>query len=202
MMADNRVEICYPKEAVLNIFTAPNRYLKDSYARVFLNEVTALARDKDLSHTDFRVFMSIIGHLDYKNIVNVSQKDLGIELNIKQPNVAKSIKNLINKGYLEVIDTIGRQNVYMVNPNVVFRTRAKNLKELKHAWDKQIVPNTEKYPIDVDTDLEPDLEDKLDDKVSQLSKQFDLPASKVRQMILSLVNQALSSEDEELELPY
>ena len=202
MMTDNRVEICYPKEAVLNIFTAPNRYLKDSYARVFLNEVTALAKDKDLSHTDFRVFMSIIGHLDYKNIVNVSQKDLGIELSIKQPNIAKSIKNLINKGYLEIIDTIGRQNVYMVNPNVVFRTRAKNLKNLKYAWDNETLPETQNYPIDIDTDLEPNLEDKLDDKVEQLSKQFDIPRNKVRQMLLSLVNKALSSDEQDVELPY
>ncbi len=201
-MTDNRVEICYPKEAVLNIFTAPQKHLKNPYARIFLSEITALAKDREISHTDFRVLMSIIGHLDYNNIVNVSQKDLGIELNIKQPNIAKSIKNLINKGYLEVIDTIGRRNVYMFNPSVAFKSRAQNLKELKSAWDKQILPDTQKHPIDVDSDLEPGLEDKLDMKVEQLSKKFDIPQSKVRQMILSLVDQTLSSNDEEVEFPY
>ena len=90
----------------------------------------------------------------------------------------------------------------MFNPNVAFRSRAKNLKELKHAWDRKTLPDTQKHPIDVDTDLEPDLEDKLDMKVKQLSKQFDIPQSKVRQMILSLVDQTLSSNDEELDLPY
>ena len=85
----------------------------------------------------------------------------------------------------------------MVNPNVVFKSRAKNLKELKHAWDKETIPNTQKSPIDVDLDLEPDLEDKLDDKVLELSQQFSVPKSKVRQIILSLVNQALDNEGHE-----
>ena len=90
----------------------------------------------------------------------------------------------------------------MFNPSIAFKSRAKNHNELKQAWDKEIMPDTQNHPIDVDTDLEPDLEDKLDDKVNQLSKQFDIPASKVRQMILSLVNQALTPDDEDVELPY
>ena len=91
----------------------------------------------------------------------------------------------------------------MLNPNVAFKARAKNFRELKRAWDKQSLPNTEKHPINTDTDLEPNLEDKLDDKVEQLSQQFEVPKSKVRQIILSLVDQALDSENqEELELFY
>ena len=57
------------------------------------------------------------------------------------------------------------------------KNRAKNLKEL----------------------LETDLEDKLNSKVDQLSKQFNIPQSKVRQIILSLVDQTLIPNDEELE---
>ena len=91
----------------------------------------------------------------------------------------------------------------MFNPSVAFKSRAKNLKELKHAWDKAVLPNTQKSPIDIDLDLEPDLEDKLDDRVSKLSQQFGVPRSKVKQIILSLVDRALKNEEqEESELPY
>ncbi len=91
----------------------------------------------------------------------------------------------------------------MFNPSVAFKSRAENLKELKRAWDKETIPNTQKFPVDIDLDLEPDLEDKLDDKVSQLSQKFDVPPSKVRQIILSLVDQALESEEQEKsEVPY
>ena len=91
----------------------------------------------------------------------------------------------------------------MFNPSIAFKSRAKNLKELKKAWDKETVPNTQNRPIDIDTDLEPDLEDKLDYKVKQLSQQFGVSQSKVRQILLSLVDQALTSDaQEELDLPY
>ncbi|MGK7882281.1 MAG: MarR family transcriptional regulator [Crocosphaera sp.] len=202
MVNTKKVEIYYSEDDVLNVFPKPKKYLKDDHLRCFSQEAIALGIDRDLSGTDLRVFLIIIGNLGYENILNISQKQLADQSGICQQDISKSLKKLISKGYLEIIDKIGRRNVYMFNPNVAFRSRAKNLKELKHAWDKQIMPNTKKYPIDLDTDLEPDLEDKLDDRVSQLSKQFDIPPSKLRQMILSLVNQALNSDDEELELPY
>ncbi len=197
-----KIEIYYPEDSVINVFEKPNKYLKDQYARCFLDEMADIATDKTLTGTDYRVLLAIISNLEYNNKINVSQSELSLKLNIKRPEVTKSIKKLISKHYLQVVDTIGRRNVYMLNPSVAFKSRAKNLKELKHAWDRKTLPVTQKHPIDVDTDLEPDLEDKLDMKVEQLSKQFDIPQSKVRQMILSLVDQTLSSNNEELDLPY
>ncbi len=199
---NNKAEIYYPDNTMLNVFTKPNRYIKNSHARVFLEEMIALGTDKELSGNDYRVLLAIIGNLGYENKVSISQQQLGDQLNIHQARISKSIKKLVSKDYLQIIDTIGRRNIYQFNPNVAFRSRAKNLKELKQAWDEQIVPDTQKYPIDTDTDLETGLEDKLDTKVEQLSKQFDIPQSKVRQMILTLVDQTLSSDHEDVELPY
>ena len=199
---DNRIEVRYQKDTVVNVYPKPRKYLKDNHDRCFSDEAFGLAVDRQLSGTDFRVLLAIIGNLGYENVFNVSQQELQRQLSISQADISKSIKKLVFKGYLQVVDTIGRKNIYMFNPNVAFRSRAKNLKELKHAWDRKTLPDTQKHPIDVDTDLEPDLEDKLDMKVKQLSKQFDIPQSKVRQMILSLVDQTLSSNDEELDLPY
>ena len=200
---DNRIEVQYPKNMVVNIYPKPIKYLKDAHTRLFSDEALGLAIDRDFSGTDFRVLLAIIGNLGFENILNISQQELQQQLSISQADISKSIKKLISKGYLQVIDKIGRRNIYMINPNVVFKSRAKNLKELKRSWDKKTVPNTQKFPIDIDSDLEPDLEDKLDDKVSQLSQKFDVPQSKVRQIILSLVDQALESEEQEKsEIPY
>ncbi|MGB5636485.1 MAG: helix-turn-helix domain-containing protein, partial [Waterburya sp.] len=154
------------------------------------------------SGTDLRVFLIIIGNLGYENILNVSQKTLAYQSGICQQDISKSIKKLVSKGYLQIIGNIGRRNIYMFNPSVAFKSRAKNLKELKHSWDSKNVPNTQKYPIDIDTDLEPGLEEKLDYKVEELSKQYNVPQSKVRQIILSLVDQALTSDQEEPDVPY
>ena len=203
VIMDNRIEVQYPKDMVVNIYPKPIKYLKDAHTRFFSDEALGLAVDRDFSGTDFRVLLAIIGNLGYENILNISQQELQQQLNISQGDISKSIKKLISKGYLQVVDKIGRRNIYMVNPNVVFKSRAKNLKELKHAWDKETIPHTQKFPVDIHKDLEPDLEDKLDDKVSQLSQQFGVPQSKVRQIILSLIDQALESEEQEkLEVPY
>ncbi len=196
------LEITCPDDSNLNVFTKPKKYLKHEHIRFFQDEMVSTANDRELNGTDLRILMTILGNLDYDNKLILSHAKLGQQIGIKQQEVTKSFKKLLNKGYIEVIESIGRQNVYMFNPSIAFKSRAKNHKELKQAWDKQILPNIQKLPIDTDTDLEPDLEDKLDDKVNQLSKQFDIPSSKVRQMILSLVNQALSPDDEDVELPY
>ena len=201
-MMDNRIEVRYPKDTMVNVYSKPPKYLKDDHVRCFSHEALGLAMDKQLSGTDFRVLLAIIGNVGYENIVNISQQELQKQLSITQANISKSIKKLISKGYLQIVDTIGRRNIYMLNPSVAFKSRAKNHKELKSAWDRQTLPDTQKHPIDIDTDLEPGLEDKLDAKVEHLSKKFDIPQSKVRQMILSLVDQTLSSDDEEVELPY
>ncbi len=198
-----KLEVYYPEESVVNIFTKPNKYLKDDYARYFSSEMLGLAVDKDFSGNDLRVFLAILANLGFENVLSISQQELSSQLGIHRSDIAKSIKKLISKKYLEIIDTVGRQNIYMFNPSVAFKSRAKNLKELKHAWDKETIPNTQKHPIDIDLDLEPDLEDKLDYKVSQLSQQFGVPQSKVRQIILSLVDQALETEEQEKsEIPY
>ena len=196
------LEITCPDDSNLNVFTKPKKYLKHEHIRFFQDEMVSTANDRELNGTDLRILMTILGNLDYDNKLMLSHTKLGQQIGIKQQEVTKSFKKLLNKGYIEVVETIGRQNIYMFNPSIAFKSRAKNHNELKQAWDKEIMPDTQNHPIDVDTDLEPDLEDKLDDKVNQLSKQFDIPPSKVRQMILSIVNQALTPDDEDVELPY
>ena len=194
---NRKLEIYYPEDSVVNVFAKPKKHLNDDYARCFLNEILGLAVDRDFTGTDLRVLLAIIGNLGYNNTINISQGQLGKELNIKRPEVTKSIGKLVSKGYLQITSQIGRQNIYQFNPHVVFRSRAKNYKDLCRGWDKGTLPNTQNSPIDLDNDLDIDLEDKLDDKVSQLSQQFGVPQSKVRQIILSLVNQALNNEDQE-----
>ncbi len=200
---NKKLEIYYPEDLMVNVFAQPGKYLKNDYARYFINEMLGLAVDKDFSGNDLRVFLAILANLGYENNLNISQQKIAEMLNIDRSHVTRAVKKLVSKGYLQVIKTIGRQNIYQFNPHIAFRSRAKNYKELCRAWDKQTLPNTQKSPVDLDLDLEPDLEDKLDNKVSQLSEQFGVPQSKVRQIILSLVNQALESKAEEIpEVPY
>ena len=204
---NRKVEVHYPDDIVVNVYPKPIKHLKNAHARYFLDEALALAVDRDFSGNDLRVLLAIIGNLGYENILNISQQKLGEQLNIDRAAVTRAVRKLTSKGYLQVVDTVGRQNIYQFNPHVAFRSRAKNYKHLCRAWQQETAPNTQKSPIDLDSDLDIDLEDKLDDKVSELSQQFGVPQSKVRQIILSLVNQALENKaqegsEEDSEIPY
>lgn len=197
------LEISCPDDSNVNVFTQPKKYLKQEYIRLFQDEMISAANDRELNGTDFRVLITVLGNLDYDNKLIISHAKLGEQIGIKQQEVTKSFKKLVNKGYIEVINTIGRQNVYMFNPGVAFKSKAKNFKQLKQFWNKTGISNSQNLSTDIDPDLDIDLEDKLEDKVVQFSQQFGVPQSKVRQIILSLVNQALEPEAQEnSQLPY
>ncbi len=202
-MVNRKVEVYYPEGVNLNVIPANQKYLKEEYVRFFQEDMKDLANDKNLDGQDLRITLAIISNLSYQNIFNLSHRELAEQIGTQRPNVTKSINKLVKKGYLQIIGKQGQQNIYMFNPNIVFKSRAKNLKELKKTWNKETAPNTNNSPVDIDLDLEPDLEDKLDDKVSELSQKFGVPQSKVRQILLSVVNQALDKKSEEdSEIPY
>lgn len=203
MMINRKVEIYYPDGVNLNLIPANQKYLKQDYVRFFQLDMKDIAKDKTLDGQDLRITLVILSNLNYDNIFSLSHRELGEQVGIQRPNVTKTVNKLVKKGYLRIVSKQGQKNIYMFNPNVAFKSRAKNLKELKAAWDEKILPDTKRHPIDIDSDLEPDLEDKLDERVSELSDQFDIPQSKVRNMILSLVDKALKTEEQEKsELPY
>ena len=197
------LEITCKDDTNLNVFTQAKKYLKHEHIRFFQEEMINTANDRDFNGTDLRVLITALGNLDYDNKLMLSHAKLGEQIGIKQQEVTKSFKKLVRKGYIEVVNTIGRQNIYMFNPTIAFKSRAKNFQELKETWDNKATPQTFKMPINIETDLEPGLENKLDDKVEQLSEQFGVAPSKVRQIILSLVDQALESKNQEdIEVPY
>ena len=203
MMVSRKVEVYYPDGVNLNLIPAHQKYLKEDYVRFFQGDMKDLANDKTLDGQDLRITLAIISNISYNNILNLSHRELAKQVGIQRPNVTKTVNKLVRKGYLQIIGKQGQQNIYMFNPSIAFKSRAKNLKELKQAWDKETIPNTQNHPIDIDTDLEPDLEDKLDQKVEQLSQQFGISQSKVRQILLSLVDQALTPDaQEKLDLPH
>ena len=196
---NRKVEIYYPEDSVLNISTKPTKHLKKDYARCFLYEMETIASSRDLNATDLRVLIAIIGNLGYENILNISQKDLANKLKVQRPEITKSIKKLISKKYLQIIDKIGRQNIYQFNPNIAFRSRAKNHKNLCNDWEEDIF--TEE--INSKLNLNKDLEIKFQEKINEISKKFNIGKNKAKEIMLFLINQGLNKNStEDNNLPY
>ena len=196
-MVNRKLEVYYPEGVNVNVIPVNQKYLKEEYIRFFQEDIRDLASDKDFDGQDLRITLAIISNLGYQNIFNLSHRELAEQLRTPRPKVTKTINKLVKKDYLRVVGKQGKQNIYMFNPEILFKSRARNFEKLKKAWsNKEVFTNTKKTPIDIDSDLDIDLENKLDDKVSELSQQFGVPKSKIKQIILSLVNQALDKESE------
>jgi DNA-binding MarR family transcriptional regulator len=104
---------------------------------VFIDMFQALAHDKELTLTDIRVLNGLLCHLDYGNIISITQTQLANELEIKQPNIATSIKKLIKKEYILIITQKGRQNIYSLNPHYGHKAKSAEKQMLDRAWDER-----------------------------------------------------------------
>ncbi len=136
---DFSVDIPNDTNATIHIYPGTKRkHLRGmDYAIVFLEMFSQLASDKELNLTDRRVLDGLVAHLDFGNEINVSQGTLAKELGIKRPNVSSSIKKLIQKNYILVLKTQGRQNIYQLNPHYGMKAKPEDKRMLDRAWDER-----------------------------------------------------------------
>ena len=137
-MRDREIKftISCPDDVTVRPGMFPKKYYEMDYSRVFHYPLIQLAIDRELTGTDLRVLLVVLGHLDYDNFLNMSQKALGDVLSIKQQEVSKSLHKLVEKGCLEITGQIGRQNIYRMNPHLVHRGRGKAHKTLCRNWSE------------------------------------------------------------------
>lgn len=130
-------QINVPEGCMAKTVVTPIKMLTDKpHVRAFTEGLGRLAVDKQLNLTDTRVLLFLISVMEYENLLNITQKELSEGLGIVQPEVSKSIKKLIEGGYLKIVDKNGRQNVYQLNPHIAFKSRAKNYNLLCTIWDE------------------------------------------------------------------
>lgn len=126
-------EGCYMTNRVL-----PIKHLsKMPHVRVFLDGLLTLTLDKELTGQDIRVFWICVSEMEYENFLDKTQSQLAAIAEIKQQDVAKSLKKLLDKDFMRVIGHKGRQNIYRMNPYIVLKSRAKNLSGLIEDWETQ-----------------------------------------------------------------
>jgi hypothetical protein len=137
-------QINVPDGCMAKTVVTPIKMLtQNPHIRTFSEGLSRLAIDKELNFTDVRVLLFIASIIDYENILNVTQKELSEGLGIVQQEISKSIKKLIKGGYLKIIGTVGRQNIYRLDPHFAFKSRAKNYTTLCRDWDEDKVDDLE-----------------------------------------------------------
>jgi DNA-binding MarR family transcriptional regulator len=105
-----------------------------NYMRVFSDTLCEISLDKELTGSDLRVLNIILCGMEFGNRYSQPQAAIAKMLGTGQRNVAASIKKLIEKKLIQVIDQVGRQNIYMVNPELAFKDYSDNLDALLEEW--------------------------------------------------------------------
>lgn len=126
---------CGEDEKLFPLVTSKKK-LKSAYTRVFHEGILELVNDRDLSGSDLRVFLAIIGNLGYENKFTMSITSLGELLGMQRQNVGSCIKNLVKRRYLRKEKGIGNVNFYLVDPTIAVRCRNSKYGKVIDLWDR------------------------------------------------------------------
>lgn len=138
MTQSNHVlNINVPKGSNIRTTVTPPRVFKNmDYLRIFTQALQEIAKDKSYTRSDLVVLMYCLSICDYENKFTASQASIAKECGIGRTEVNKSFKKLRQVGWIEIIGSIGRQNVYFLNPRLAFKTRALNYGNLLQDFEE------------------------------------------------------------------
>ena len=83
--------------------------------------IVQLAMDGNLTGADYRVFHVLLAYLDLENNVVVDQSEVGKLLGMEQPNVARSLKKLLQLEIISKGPKVGRACTYRFNPATAWK---------------------------------------------------------------------------------
>lgn len=84
----------------------------------------------------FRVLTLICSEIDYENWINVSQKKMADELNMKPSNVSAALAQLIAEGVILKGPGVGTRKTYRLNPSYGWKGSAKSHRETMNSQTK------------------------------------------------------------------
>ncbi len=90
-----------------------------------------VAKDKELTGESYRVLFFICARLDFENWVEIPTIEIAQELELKRPNVSRSMKILEEKGIILRGPKVGRSYSFMLNPEFGWKGKVKNLDDYR-----------------------------------------------------------------------
>ncbi len=85
-----------------------------------------LARNKDLTLTDWRVIAVLQSKLDFDNWIRLSQSEIGREIDVAQPHVSASMKRLLALNVVLPGPASRNVRTYRLNPELLFKGTMRN----------------------------------------------------------------------------
>lgn len=117
------------KLAILTNYQKKFRF-NTRWAVVFDEMFLSLSKDKQITLYDMRILNYLMANLELENYIQVTQKEISENLDIDQADVSRSIRKLLEKGYIEKI-TKGGIKAYRFSVKYAWKGGAKEYEEAK-----------------------------------------------------------------------
>ena len=101
-------------------FPIKPKNLGEGWVAVYQDMVSNIA-DEKLSYEEYRVFLKLLGKIDFENYLTISQKEFATELNMKQPHISRAIKALCNRHIIIEGPRAGLNKTYRFNPYIAHK---------------------------------------------------------------------------------
>lgn len=111
------------------------------YVQLFQEAIRRIVAGDGMSLITYRVFLFLLGSMEYQNFIGIDIKTLAETLNVSVPSVDRAMKQLKELNIIiSIKDTLDkRRNAYMLNPKAAWRGKAKNyiatVKQMKNLQD-------------------------------------------------------------------
>ena len=98
------------------------------------------ANRKVLGEEGFAVFMSLAAQMDMENYIQINQTKVGQALGMRQSNVNRAIRRLVDLGVVLQGPKVGRSRTYRLNPHVGWKgSAAKHREEVRRSAHLSLV---------------------------------------------------------------
>lgn len=95
----------------------------------FQSGLSGLLQNANVPREAFRVMGVMLDHVDFENQIDISQKEIGDLLSIKPTQVSRSIRVLMQEGYLIRGKRFGNAYRYLLSPTFGWKGKAKKYHE-------------------------------------------------------------------------
>ena len=92
-----------------------------------------LAQNKEMTLTDWRVLAVLQSELDFDNWIRISQSEIGVKIDVAQPNVSKSMQRLVKLQVVLLGPATRNVKTYRLNPTLAFKGLLRNAVKAKRA---------------------------------------------------------------------
>ena len=111
-----------------------------------------IAKDKEITGRIHRILWFLIARLDFENWIQISQKEICEELNMRKEDVSSGVKLLEKKRILIRGPKVGRSYSFRINPNFGWKGDVKNLNDYRKKQDDQWLEEQKKKALKLDKD--------------------------------------------------